>query len=153
MLVITPWNFPISLAMIALGDVIASGNCAIIKPSEVAPESALIIQKIVHEYLDTDCYQVILGAISETTALLSLKFDHILYTGNGAVGRIVMKAAAEHLTPVTLELGGKSPAFIDKSCNIKVAARRMLFGKYVNNGQICMCKFHKNIYFKITSKT
>jgi aldehyde dehydrogenase (NAD+) len=102
---------------------LAAGNCVVIKPSEMAPHAAAMIERLVVDYLDNDCIKVVQGAIPETTALLAERWDHIMYTGNGAVGRIVMAAAAKHLTPVTLELGGKSPTFVDKSAKIEHAVR------------------------------
>merc|ERR1711977_75455 len=97
---------------------VAAGNCMVVKPSELAPASARVIELLVNDYLDTDCIKVVQGAVPETTALLEQQWDHIFYTGSGHVGKIVMKAAAEHLTPVTLELGGKSPAIIDETAQM-----------------------------------
>eukprot|EP00514_Thraustochytrium_sp_LLF1b_P011247 CAMPEP_0184548718 /NCGR_PEP_ID=MMETSP0199_2-20130426/6369_1 /TAXON_ID=1112570 /ORGANISM="Thraustochytrium sp., Strain LLF1b" /LENGTH=494 /DNA_ID=CAMNT_0026943353 /DNA_START=65 /DNA_END=1549 /DNA_ORIENTATION=+ len=137
-LIIAPFNFPFTLALDPLVASIAAGNCAIIKPSEMAPACAQLMETLVHKYLDTDCVRVIQGAIPETTRLLECKFDHIMYTGNGTVARIVMKAAAKNLTPVTLELGGKSPVIVDETANLDIAARRILLTKELNNGQICV---------------
>lgn len=137
-LIIAPWNFPMELAITPLAGAIAAGNCVVLKPSEVAPETSTLLTRLLGEYLDPDCVRVIEGAVAETTELLAQRFDHIFYTGNGVVGRIVMQAAAKHLTPVTLELGGKSPAVVDKDCNLAVTARRIVWGKYFNCGQVCV---------------
>mmetsp|Transcript_15910 Transcript_15910/g.29115 ORF Transcript_15910/g.29115 Transcript_15910/m.29115 type:complete len:513 (+) Transcript_15910:156-1694(+) len=137
-LILPPWNYPINLSIMSLVSVICAGNAAVIKPSEVAVESGKVVEHIVTTYLDSDCIKCVQGAVPETTALLNLRWDHIFYTGNGAVGRIVMKAASKHLTPVTLELGGKSPAYFDKSCNLSVSVKRLLAGKSMNNGQTCI---------------
>ncbi|MFI4954928.1 MAG: aldehyde dehydrogenase family protein [Gammaproteobacteria bacterium] len=137
-LVIAPWNFPIQLAIVPLIGAIAAGNCAILKPSELAPATSKVLATLLPKYVDPDCLQVIEGDAAVATALLAEKFDYIFYTGNGTVGRIVMEAAAKHLTPVTLELGGKSPCIVDQNCDLEVAARRILFGKFYNAGQVCV---------------
>merc|ERR1719456_1759712 len=117
---------------------LAAGNCMIIKPSEMAPHSAEVIERIVNEYLDRDCIKIVQGAVAETTALLEQRWDHIFYTGNGVVARIVMQAAAKHLTPLTLELGGKSPVFVDKTANMTTVVNRLFNAKATNQGQICV---------------
>jgi len=117
---------------------IAAGNCMVVKPSEMSSHCAAIIQKIVDEYLDNSCIKCVQGAIPETTALLEQHWDHIFYTGNGAVGRLVMQAAAKHLTPVTLELGGKSPVIVDKTANMNTVVNRVFAAKTLNQGQICV---------------
>ncbi len=117
---------------------IAAGNCAVVKPSEVVPAMSHLIATRLPEYLDPECVSVALGGIPETTALLAEQFDHIFYTGNGTVGRIVMEAAAKHLTPVTLELGGKSPCIVDQHTDLGIAARRIIWGKCYNAGQTCV---------------
>ncbi len=117
---------------------IAAGNTAVVKPSEVSAATSAIIARLVPKYLDRDAVAVIEGGVPETTALLAQRFDHIFYTGNGTVGRVVMKAAAEHLTPVTLELGGKSPCIVDEDVDLDVAARRIVWGKFFNAGQTCV---------------
>jgi aldehyde dehydrogenase (NAD+) len=137
-LVIGPWNYPVQLVLAPLVGAIAAGNCAVLKPSETAPHSSDVLARLVPEYLDADAVAVVEGGVPETTALLAERFDHIFYTGNGTVGRIVMQAAAQHLTPVTLELGGKSPAIVDRHADLDVAARRIAWGKYVNAGQTCV---------------
>lgn len=137
-LIIGAWNYPLQLTLSGLAAAIAAGNCAIIKPSELAPATSAAIARLVPEYLDGDCVRVVEGAVPETTALLELPFDHILYTGGAAVGRIVMAAAAKHLTPVTLELGGKSPCVVLPDANLETAARRIAWGKFTNAGQTCI---------------
>mmetsp|Transcript_4725 Transcript_4725/g.8378 ORF Transcript_4725/g.8378 Transcript_4725/m.8378 type:complete len:490 (-) Transcript_4725:107-1576(-) len=137
-LIISPFNFPFYLAVTPLLYNIAAGNCVIIKPSELSANTSAVLFELIHKYLDTSCFRVIEGEIPETTRLLALKFDHILYTGGEMVGKIVMKAAAQHLTPVTLELGGKSPAFVDASADLDIAAQRILWTKELNVGQICV---------------
>lgn len=137
-LIIGAWNYPLQLTLAGLAAAIAAGNCAIVKPSELAPATSALIARLVPEYLDADCIRVIEGAVPETTALLELPFDHILYTGNGNVGRIVMAAAAKHLTPVTLELGGKSPCVVLRDADLETTARRIAWGKFTNAGQTCI---------------
>lgn len=137
-LVIAPWNYPLQLLLAPLVPALAAGNTAILKPSEIAPATAAAIERLLPDYLDGRAVQVVNGGVAETTALLAERFDHIFYTGNGTVGRIVMRAAAEHLTPVTLELGGKSPAIVAADARIDVAARRIAWGKFVNAGQTCV---------------
>jgi len=137
-LIIAPWNFPFSMCFQPLVPAIAAGNCAIIKPSEMSPNCADLIESLVSRYLDADCIRVIKGEIPETTALLQQRWDHIFYTGNGAVGRKILQAAAAHLTPVTLELGGKSPVIIDQSAQMEATVQRIALAKWTNVGQICV---------------
>lgn len=137
-LIIGAWNYPFHLTMGPLIGALAAGNCAIVKPSEVAPATSALLARLLPRYLDADCVKVVEGAVAETTALLEQRFDHIFYTGNGTVGRIVMRAAAEHLTPVTLELGGKSPCIVDERIKLATTARRIVWGKFWNAGQTCV---------------
>jgi aldehyde dehydrogenase (NAD+) len=137
-LVIAPWNYPVQLALGPLAAAIAAGNCALIKPSEVTPHVSAVLAELVPRYLDPDCYALVEGGVAETQALLAERWDHIFYTGNGRVGRIVMAAAAKHLTPVTLELGGKSPCLVDEDVDLDVTARRIAWGKFLNCGQTCV---------------
>ncbi|NXA50852.1 AL3A2 dehydrogenase, partial [Nothocercus julius] len=116
----------------------AAGNAVVVKPSEVSEHTARLVADLLPKYLDPDLYPVVTGGVAETTELLTHRFDHILYTGSTAVGKIVMAAASKHLTPVTLELGGKSPCYIDKDCDLAVACRRITWGKYLNCGQTCI---------------
>ncbi|XP_049730582.1 aldehyde dehydrogenase family 3 member A2 isoform X3 [Elephas maximus indicus] len=137
-LIIGAWNYPFVVNIQPLIGAIAAGNAVIIKPSEVSENTAKIMAKLLPQYLDQDLYVVINGGVKETTELLKQRFDHILYTGSAAVGKIVMEAAAKHLTPVTLELGGKSPCYVDKDCDLDIACRRITWGKYMNCGQTCI---------------
>jgi aldehyde dehydrogenase (NAD+) len=137
-LVIGPWNYPLHLVIAPLIGALAAGNCAVLKPSELAPATSAAIARLVPHYLDTEAVTVVEGAIPETTALLEQRFDHIFYTGNGTVGRIVMTAAAKHLTPVALELGGKSPAVVDPGVDLALVADRIVRGKFLNAGQTCV---------------
>ena len=137
-LVIAPWNYPAQLLLAPLVGALAAGNAVVVKPSELAPATSAALARLLPAYLDTDAVAVVEGGVPETTALLAERFDHIFYTGNGTVGRIVMRAAAEHLTPVTLELGGKSPAFVDRDADLAVVADRLVRGKFLNAGQTCV---------------
>jgi len=137
-LIIGAWNYPLQLVLAGCAAAIAAGNCAVLKPSELSPATSELLARIVPEYMDNDCVRVVEGAVPETTALLELPFDHILYTGNGNVARIVMDAAAKHLTPVTLELGGKSPCVVLPDANLEPTARRIAWGRFSNAGQTCI---------------
>ncbi|MFJ5731619.1 aldehyde dehydrogenase family protein [Streptomyces paradoxus] len=137
-LVIAPWNYPAQLLLAPVAGALAAGNAVIAKPSELAPATSAALARLLPAYLDTDAVAVVEGGVPETTALLAERFDHIFYTGNGTVGRIVLRAAAEHLTPVTLELGGKSPAFVDRDTDLAVVADRLARGKFLNAGQTCV---------------
>lgn len=137
-LILGCWNYPVQLSLLPLIGAIAAGNTAILKLSEVSPHTAALITELFPRYMDISCYRVVNGAVEESTALLKEHFDHIFYTGNGQVGRIVMEAAAKHLTPVTLELGGKSPAVIAPDADMQLTANRIAFGKFFNAGQICI---------------
>lgn len=137
-LVIAPWNYPVQLLLVPAASAIAAGNAVVMKPSEVSAATSAVLARLVPKYLDQSAITLVEGGVPETTDLLGQRFDHIFYTGNGTVGRIVMAAAANHLTPVTLELGGKSPVIIDESANVKVAARRIAWGKWLNAGQTCV---------------
>ncbi|XP_076380158.1 aldehyde dehydrogenase type III isoform X2 [Megalopta genalis] len=137
-LIMGPWNYPFQLCIIPLMGAIAAGNCVIVKPSEVSPATAELFARIIPQYLDTECVQVVLGGINETTELLKQRFDYIFYTGSTTVGRIVRDAANKYLTPVTLELGGKSPVYVDNTVDINIAAKRILWGKCINVGQTCI---------------
>ena len=137
-LIIAPWNFPFNLSLGPLISAVAAGNCAIVKPSELTPASAACIRRIVAEVFDEDEVAVVEGDASIAEALLRKKFDHVFFTGSPAVGKLVMKAAAEHLTSVTLELGGKSPVIVDRTANLDDAARKVAWGKFYNCGQVCI---------------
>ncbi|WP_405573435.1 aldehyde dehydrogenase family protein [Streptomyces sp. NBC_01167] len=137
-LVIAPWNYPVQLLLTPMIGALAAGNAVVAKPSEMAPATSLVLARLLPRFLDTDAVAVVEGGIPETTALLAERFDHIFYTGNGTVGRIVMTAAAQHLTPVTLELGGKSPVFVDRDADPTTVAARLARGKFLNAGQTCV---------------
>jgi aldehyde dehydrogenase (NAD+) len=138
MLVIAPWNHPVHLLLRPLVSSIAAGNCTVLKPSEYAPETAKAMAKILEQYFDPEYVAVVLGEVDVSEALVREPFDHILFTGSPAVGRMVMKAAAENLVPVTLELGGKNPCIVDKEADIDKAAERIIWGKFFNAGQDCV---------------
>ena len=137
-LIIAPWNYPVGLLLSPLVGAIAAGNAAVLKPSEVTAHTSAALAKLLPRYLDSDAIALVEGGVPETSALLEQRFDHIMYTGNGSVARVVMAAAVKHLTPVTLELGGKSPCIVDRSADIAVAARRIAWGKFMNAGQTCI---------------
>lgn len=137
-LIIAPWNYPLMLLLSPLVGALAAGNAAVLKPSELAPATSRAVALHLADYVDRRAVAVVEGGVPETTALLARRFDHIFYTGNGRVGRIVARAAAEHLTPVTLELGGKSPAYVDDTVNLADAAKRLAWAKFLNAGQTCV---------------
>lgn len=137
-LIISPWNYPFSLAAGPLVSALAAGNSVIIKPSEITPAVSSLIRKMCDEIFDRNVVAVCEGAVAVSQKLLSLPFDHIFFTGSPAVGKVVMKAAAEHLASITLELGGKSPAIVCDSARINDAAERIALGKFMNNGQTCI---------------
>lgn len=137
-LIMSPWNYPFLLTISPLVNAIAAGNTAIVKPSAYSPATSRIIEKIIHECFTPEYVSVVIGGRSENSALLEQKFDFIFFTGSQAVGKEVLRHAAEHLTPVVLELGGKSPCIVDESADISLAAKRIVFGKYLNCGQTCV---------------
>lgn len=137
-LVMGAWNYPLQLLLVPVGAAIAAGNTVIIKPSEISSNCAKFVAEKIPQYIDNECYQVVCGGVQETTELLKHKFDHIFFTGSTRVGQIVYEAATKHLTPVTLELGGKSPVYIDDSIDMQRAVRRILWGKFCNAGQTCI---------------
>ncbi|MFF7633604.1 aldehyde dehydrogenase family protein [Kitasatospora sp. NPDC008050] len=137
-LIIAPWNYPLQLALAPLVGALAAGNTAVVKPSELTPATSAALARLLPRYLDREAVAVLEGGVPETTALLEQRFDHIFYTGNGQVGRIVMAAAAKHLTPVTLELGGKSPVVVEPGADLAVTAQRLARGKFQNAGQTCV---------------
>ena len=137
-LIIAPWNYPLQLALVPLAAAIAAGNVAVVKPSEHAPATSATLARFVGEYLDPRAVRVVEGGVGTSTELLAERWDTIFYTGGAKVARVVARAAAEHLTPVTLELGGKSPVFVDDSADLDVAARRIAWGKLLNAGQTCV---------------
>ncbi len=148
-LVIGAWNYPYQLSFAPIIAAIAAGNTVILKPSELPTHTAALMAKMVKENFDPSFFTVVEGGVAETQELLKQKFDKIFFTGSTKVGKIVYKAAAENLTPVTLELGGKSPAIVNESCNLKVSVKRIVWGKFLNAGQTCIAPdyvlVHKSI--------
>jgi aldehyde dehydrogenase (NAD+) len=137
-LVLSPWNYPLQLALAPLAGALAAGNCAVVKPSELAPATARAIEKLVGEAFDRKLVATMTGGPEVAQALLAEPFDHVFFTGSTAVGRKVWEATAKHLSPVVLELGGKSPCIVDADVDVEVAARRIAWGKTVNAGQTCV---------------
>ena len=136
--IIGPWNFPLQLLFNPLVGAIAAGNTAILKPSEVSPSCAVLCEDLVKRYLDTDAVKVVQGGVPETSELLAQRVDVIMYTGNGQVARVVAAAAAKHLTPTILELGGKCPTVVAADADLDQAAKHILAGKFMNAGQVCL---------------
>nr|WP_296266181.1 aldehyde dehydrogenase [uncultured Merdimonas sp.] len=137
-LIMSPWNYPFMLTLSPLVDALAAGNTAVVKPSAYSPYTSDVVLQILSQCFDPQYVSVVTGGRAENTCLLKEHFDYIFFTGSQSVGKEVMRNAAEHLTPVTLELGGKSPCIVDQSADIKLAARRIVFGKYLNCGQTCV---------------
>ena len=137
-LIIGAWNYPIQLTLLPLAGAIAAGNCVLLKPSELAPHCAKVVTDLVTKYLDPACYMVLNGGAEETQKMLEYHWDHIFYTGNNKVAKLVLKAASNHLTPVTLELGGKNPAYVHSDIDATVTAQRLTWAKFVNAGQTCV---------------
>jgi len=137
-LVISPWNYPVQLALNPLVAAVAAGNAVVLKPSELTPATSAALARLVPRYLDPEAVQVVEGGVEVATALLEQPFDHVFFTGSGAVGRVVMQAAARHLASVTLELGGKSPVLVARDADLSVAAKRVAWGKLLNAGQTCI---------------
>ncbi|XP_055602354.1 aldehyde dehydrogenase family 3 member B1-like isoform X2 [Uranotaenia lowii] len=137
-LVIGAWNYPLQLTLVPVAGAIAAGNCVVIKPSEIAAETSKFIARTIPKYLDPECFRVIEGGPKETSELLRQKFDYVFYTGSSRVGKIVHQACSENLTPCTLELGGKSPCYVDNTVDIAIATKRILWGKFINAGQTCI---------------
>jgi len=152
-LILSPWNYPFRLATSPLIASLAAGNCAILKPSEISKNTERVIARMITEHFDDRSVSVVCGGPDVAQKLLEHKFDHIFYTGGRAVGKIVMKSAAQHATPVTLELGGKSPCVVDENCSLKRAAKRITWGKFLNAGQTCVAPdfllVHKNAKEKV----
>jgi acyl-CoA reductase-like NAD-dependent aldehyde dehydrogenase len=137
-LIVAPWNYPFALTIQPLIGAIAAGNCAVLKPSEQTPHTSKAIAQLINKNFDPSFITAIEGGIETNQALLAEKFDHIFFTGGTAIGKIVMEAAAKHLTPVTLELGGKSPCIVDAETNLEITAKRIIWGKFYNSGQTCV---------------
>ncbi len=151
-LVMSPWNYPFLLSLEPLVDALAAGNTVILKPSAYSPATSRVLKEMLSEIYPQEYVTVVEGGREENADLLAQKFDYIFFTGSKSVGRLVMKSASEYLTPITLELGGKSPCIIDESANLKVAARRIVWGKYLNCGQTCVAPdyimVHENVHDK-----
>lgn len=137
-LVIAPWNYPVQLLLAPMAAAFAAGNAVVAKPSEMVPNTSRVLSQMLRAELDPEAFAVFEGGVEVSTALLDQRFDHIFFTGSTAVGKVVAKAAAEHLTPTVLELGGKSPAIVTTDANIDVAAKRIVWGKFLNAGQTCI---------------
>ena len=151
-LVIGAWNYPYQLTLTPLIAAIAAGNTCMIKPSELPENTMKAMAKLINENFDAQFLYVVEGGVEETTAILKLRFDKIFFTGSPRVGKIVYKAAAEHLTPVTLELGGKSPAFVTEKADLNIAARRIVWGKFINAGQTCVAPDYLYVAENIKAK-
>ena len=141
-LIMSPWNYPFLLSIDPLANAIAAGNTVVLKPSAYSPQTSLVVEKIIKECFDEEYVAVVTGGRKENASLLENKFDFIFFTGSQAVGKEVLIKAAEHLTPVILELGGKSPCIVDQTAKIKLAAKRIVFGKFLNCGQTCVAPDH-----------
>lgn len=150
-LIIGPWNYPFSLMISPLIGAIAAGNCAILKPSEIAPHTSKVLAEIVEATFEPEYIAILEGGVETSQQLLAEKFDHIFFTGGTRVGKIIMEAAAKHLTPVTLELGGKSPCLVDCDLNLTEAAKRITWGKLINAGQTCIAPDYLLVDKKIKS--
>ena len=151
-LVIGAWNYPYQLTLTPVIAAIAAGNTCMIKPSELPENTMKAMAKIINENFDAQFLYVVEGGVEETTAILKLRFDKIFFTGSPRVGKIVYKAAAEHLTPVTLELGGKSPAFVTEKADLQIAAKRIVWGKFINAGQTCVAPDYLYVAENIKAK-
>lgn len=151
-LIISPWNYPFQLAIAPLIGAIAAGNCAIIKPSELTPKTSELLAGIIGETYPSEYISAVLGGVETSQALLNEKVDYIFFTGSVQVGKVIMEAAAKNLTPVTLELGGKSPCIVHEDANIKLAARRIAWGKFINAGQTCVAPDYLYIHANIKEK-
>jgi len=148
-LVISPWNYPIQLSLMPLVGAMAAGNTVILKPSELTPHTSECLAEIIKKAFQEEYIAVVLGGVDASTALLNEDVDYIFFTGGTAVGKIVMEASAKHLTPVTLELGGKSPAIIHEDANIRLAAKRIAWGKFMNAGQTCVAPDYVYVHEKV----
>ncbi|WP_230500381.1 aldehyde dehydrogenase [Sutcliffiella rhizosphaerae] len=151
-LIVGPFNYPVQLILEPLIGAIAAGNCAVVKPSEFTPNVTNVLVEMIHEYFDEAYISVVTGAKDETSALIHAPFDYIFFTGSVGVGKIVMQAAAKRLVPVTLELGGKSPCIVHKDANLEIAAKRIVWGKFMNAGQTCVAPDYLLVHTDVKSK-
>ncbi|MFD2445554.1 aldehyde dehydrogenase [Bacillus sp. CGMCC 1.16607] len=151
-LILAPWNYPFQLMIAPLIGAIAAGNCAIIKPSELTPHTSALMAKIINESFPEEYISVVEGGVETSTALLKEKSDYIFFTGSVSVGKVIMEAASKHLTPVTLELGGKSPCIVHEDANLKLAAKRIAWGKFMNAGQTCVAPDYLYVHSRIKAE-
>lgn len=151
-LIIAPWNYPFQLSFLPLIAAVAAGNSVVLKPSELTPATSALVSKIIRETFDVKHVVAVLGDATIASDLLKKKWDYIFFTGSTAVGKIVAKAAAENLTPVTLELGGKNPCIVDRTANLKLAARRIVWGKFMNAGQTCIAPDYLLVHTRVKGK-
>lgn len=148
-LIISPWNYPIQLTILPLVGAIAAGNTAVLKPSELTPHTSALLQTLVEKYFKPELVTILLGGPEVSQQLLALPFNYIFFTGSTRVGKIVMQAAVQNLTPVTLELGGKSPCIVDETSNLEVSAKRIVWGKFLNAGQTCVAPDYLYVHSSI----
>lgn len=148
-LIISPWNYPFQLAIAPLMGAIAAGNCALLKPSELTPKTSALLKRIITELFPEEYIAVVEGGVEASQALLAEDVDYIFFTGSVPVGKVIMEAAAKNLTPITLELGGKSPCIVHHDANIKIAAKRIAWGKFINSGQTCVAPDYLYIHESI----
>jgi aldehyde dehydrogenase (NAD+) len=151
-LIIAPWNYPFQLAIAPLAAAVSAGNCAMVKPSEFSVHTSEVMADLIKQYFDPEYIAVVTGAVETSKALLAEKFDKIFFTGSPGVGRIVMKAAADNLTPVTLELGGKSPCIVEADADIRLSAKRIVSGKFINAGQTCIAPDYLLVHHSVRDR-
>ncbi|MCT8137197.1 aldehyde dehydrogenase [Anaerobacillus sp. CMMVII] len=151
-LIVAPWNYPFQLAVAPLIGAIAAGNCAILKPSELTPKTSALLARLVKETFSEEYISVVEGGIETSQALLREQFDYIFFTGSVPVGKVIMEAAAKKLTPVTLELGGKSPCIVTEDANLKIAAKRIAWGKFMNSGQTCIAPDYLYVHINVKER-
>lgn len=149
---LSPWNYPIQLALTPVLGAMAAGNCVILKPSELAPRTSELLHRLISESFPPEYFNVIQGGVEVTTALLAERFDYLFFTGSPRVGKVIMEAAAKHLTPMTLELGGKSPCLVDETARLDVTARRVVWGKFFNAGQTCVAPDYLLVHRSVRSE-
>src|SRR5690625_2220817 len=148
-LIIAPWNYPLQLALAPAIGAIAAGNCIVLKPSELAQATSSLLKKMIQSIFDKSYFSVIEGDRNVSQNILKQKFDYIFFTGSTETGKIIMREASKHLTPVTLELGGKSPVIVDEDANINLAAKRIVWGKFTNAGQTCVAPDYLYVHEKV----
>ncbi|SFX45759.1 aldehyde dehydrogenase (NAD+) [Thermoactinomyces sp. DSM 45891] len=151
-LIIAPWNYPVQLLLNPLIGSISAGNCSVLKPSEYTPHVSQVLSHLIEGVFPSEYIAVVEGGVETSKELLELPFDHIFFTGSTSVGKVVMKAAAEHLTPVVLELGGKSPVIVERDANLDLAARRIVWGKFSNSGQTCVAPDYLLVHEEVKSE-